>query len=165
MRSIQDGQCDIALAGSAEAIDPLFAAGFHQMRVLAHHEDPQQACRPFDAERQGFVMGEGAAMFVLERLSHAQARRAPIYAELLCGKLAATAHHVTGIDTESDCLAHLIAETLRAAISHRTTLGTSTRTARARSKTTWPRPGPSAAPWAAPPTCSASAPTSRSWAI
>ncbi len=113
MRAIQDGQCDVALAGSAEAIDPLFAAGFHQMRVLAEHDDPKQACRPFDADRQGFVMGEGGAMFVLERLSHAQARGARIYAELLCGKLAATAHHVTGLDTESDCLAHLITETLR----------------------------------------------------
>ncbi len=113
-RAIQDGQCDIALAGSAEAIDSLFAAGFHQMRVLAQHDDPQQACRPFDLERQGFVMGEGAAMFVLERLSHAQTRGARIYAELVCGKLAATAHHVTSLDTESDCLAHLIGETLRA---------------------------------------------------
>jgi 3-oxoacyl-(acyl-carrier-protein) synthase len=114
VRAIQDGQCDLALAGSAEAIDALFAAGFYQMRVLAHHDDPKQACRPFDLDRQGFVMGEGAAMFVLERLSHAQARGARIYAELVCGKLAATAHHVTGIDAESDCLAHLIAETLRA---------------------------------------------------
>ena len=112
-RAIQDGQCDVALAGSAEGIDALFAAGFHQMRVLAHHDDPQQACRPFDTERRGFVMGEGAAMFVLERLSHAQARRANIYAELVCGKLGATAHHVTGIDAESDCLAHLITDTLR----------------------------------------------------
>ena len=113
MRSIQDGQCDIALAGSAEAIDPLFAAGFHQMRVLAHHDDPKQACRPFDLGRQGFVMGEGAGMFVLERLSHAQARGAKIYAEIVCGKLGATAHHVTDLDMESDSLAHLIEETLR----------------------------------------------------
>ena len=112
-RAIQDGQCDIALAGSAEAIDALFAAGFYQMRVLAHHEDPQQACRPFDMDRQGFVMGEGAGVVVLERLSHAQARGARIYAEIVCGKLAATAHHVTSLDMESDCLAHLITQTLR----------------------------------------------------
>ncbi len=74
VRLLRDHQCDIALAGSAEAIDPLFAAGFQQMRVLAEADDPREACRPFDRARKGFVMGEGAAMFVLERLSHAQAR-------------------------------------------------------------------------------------------
>jgi len=86
-RSIQDNQCDIALAGSAEAIHPLFAAGFHQMRVLAYHDDPRQACRPFDSQRNGFVMGEGAALFVLERLSHALERNARIYAEIAGGKI------------------------------------------------------------------------------
>lgn len=114
MRAIQDGQCDLALAGSAEAITPLFAAGFHQMKVLADHEDPRQACRPFDLDRQGFVMGEGGAMFVLERYNHALARGASIYAEIAGGRLLAMAHHVTGIDAESDALAHLITETLRA---------------------------------------------------
>jgi len=113
MRAIQDGQCDLALAGSAEAITPLFAAGFHQMKVLADHDDPGQACRPFDQDRQGFVMGEGGAMFVLERYSHAIARGAEIYAEIAGGRLMAMAHHVTGIDSESDALAHLITETLR----------------------------------------------------
>jgi 3-oxoacyl-(acyl-carrier-protein) synthase len=113
VRSIQDGQCDVALAGSAEAITPLFAAGFHQMRVLANHDDPRQACRPFDLDRQGFVMGEGGAMFVLERRSHAVARGAQIYAEVAGGRLLAMAHHVTGLDVESDALVHLISETLR----------------------------------------------------
>jgi 3-oxoacyl-(acyl-carrier-protein) synthase len=113
VRAIQDGQCDQALAGSAEAITPLFAAGFHQMKVLANHDDPRQACRPFDLERQGFVMGEGGAMFVIERLSHALARGAKIYAEIAGGRLLAMAHHVTGLDAESDALVHLITETLR----------------------------------------------------
>ncbi|HEX3726353.1 MAG TPA: beta-ketoacyl-[acyl-carrier-protein] synthase family protein, partial [Pirellulales bacterium] len=113
VRAIEDHQCDIALAGSAEGFDPLFAAGFHQMRVLAYHDDPQQACRPFDLARQGFVMGEGAAMFVLERLSHALDRGANIYAEVAGGKLLAAAHHMTGLDLESDSLAYLISETLR----------------------------------------------------
>ncbi len=115
VRSIQDGQCDIALTGSADAIHPLFAAGFMRMRVLAHHEDPRQACRPFDAKRNGFVMGEGAAMFVVERLSHALRRGARIYAEFAAGKMLAEAHHVTGLDEESDALAYLISHTLRQA--------------------------------------------------
>ena len=113
VRSIRDGQCDVALAGSAEALHSLFAAGFHQMRVLAHHDDPTQACRPFDSNRSGFVMGEGSAMFVIERLSHALDRGARIYAELTGGKMLAEAHHVTGLDAESDALSYLISTTLR----------------------------------------------------
>jgi 3-oxoacyl-(acyl-carrier-protein) synthase len=113
VRSIRDGQCDVALAGSAEALHSLFAAGFHQMRVLAHHDDPKQACRPFDSARSGFVMGEGSAMFVIERLSHALDRGARIYAELTGGKMLAEAHHVTGLDAESHALSHLISATLR----------------------------------------------------
>ncbi|HUY32379.1 MAG TPA: beta-ketoacyl-[acyl-carrier-protein] synthase family protein [Pirellulales bacterium] len=114
-RSIYDGQCDLALAGSAEAIHPLFAAGFQAMRVLAHHEDPSQACRPFDRRRSGFVMGEGSAMFVIERLSHAQDRRAGIYAEIVAGKMQAEAHHLTGLDSASDVLTYLIKATLNSA--------------------------------------------------
>ena len=114
VRALADDQCDIALAGSAEAFHPLFAAGFHQMRVLAYHDDPRQACRPFDETRDGFIMGEGAAMFVLERLTHARRRGARIYAEILGGKTLADAHHLTGVDLESDTLARLISETLRA---------------------------------------------------
>src|SRR5690606_14935606 len=99
---IRDNQCDIALAGSAEAIDPLFAAGFRKMRVLSDDPDPTRACRPFDKTRCGFVMGEGAAMFVVERLSHALARGAKIYAEILGCRCLAEAHHVTGLDIDSD---------------------------------------------------------------
>lgn len=113
--AIRDGQCDVVLAGSADAIHPLFAAGFHKMRVLAHHEDPVQACRPFDRARNGFIMGEGAGMFVLERLSHARARGARIYAEILGGKMIADAYHVTGLDADSETLAYLIQSTLKTA--------------------------------------------------
>ncbi|HEX4150085.1 MAG TPA: beta-ketoacyl synthase N-terminal-like domain-containing protein, partial [Pirellulales bacterium] len=88
------------------------AAGFHAMKVLAHHDDPQQACRPFDRGRTGFVMGEGAAMFVLERLDHAQARGARIYAELAGGKSMGAAQHVTSVDESADTLAHLIRSSL-----------------------------------------------------
>lgn len=115
VRSIHDDQCDIALAGSAEALDPLFAAGFQAMRVLAHHDDPQQASRPFDSQRSGFVMGEGAAIFVLERLSHALRRDVRIYAEVAGGKMQAEAHHITGMDAESETLAYLISATLKRA--------------------------------------------------
>ena len=115
VRSIRDNQCDLALAGSAEAIDPLFAAGFQRMRVLADAEDPREACRPFDRSRTGFVMGEGAAMFVIERLSHATARGAHIYAEIAGGRMMADAHHVTGLDMESESLTRLIRDTLKRA--------------------------------------------------
>ncbi len=115
VRAVEDGQCDIALAGSGEAIHPLFAAGFNRMRVLAFDDDPQRACRPFDKDRKGFVMGEGAAMFVVERLSHAQERGAKIYAEVLAGKHLAQAHHVTGLDAESEALTYLIRRTLEKA--------------------------------------------------
>jgi 3-oxoacyl-(acyl-carrier-protein) synthase len=113
MRAIRDGQCDVALAGSSEAIHPLFAAGFYNMRVLAEHDDPPCACRPFDLHRNGFVMGEGAAMFVLERLNHALQRGAEIYAEVLGGKILSDARHVTSLDENSDALVELIRGTLR----------------------------------------------------
>ncbi|NOY41592.1 MAG: beta-ketoacyl-[acyl-carrier-protein] synthase family protein [Planctomycetes bacterium] len=113
VRAIQDNQCDMALAGAVQTIHPLLAAGFKNMRVLANHEDPTQACRPFDANRSGFVMGEGAAMLMLERLSHAVARRAPIYAEIVGGRLCGDAHHVTDLNVESDTLSRLIQDTLK----------------------------------------------------
>jgi 3-oxoacyl-(acyl-carrier-protein) synthase len=113
VRAIQDDQCDIALAGSSEAIHPLFAAGFYNMGVLAEHPDPAQACRPFDANRTGFVMGEGAAVLVLELLEHAQERGAKIYAELLGGRILSDARHVTSLDANSDALCELIHCTLK----------------------------------------------------
>jgi 3-oxoacyl-(acyl-carrier-protein) synthase len=115
VRAIQDDQCDLALAGSGEAISPLFAAGFHRMKVLATHDDPKQACRPFDVDRCGFVMGEGSAMFVVERLSHALQRGATIYAEVLAHTARADAHHVTGLEQGSESLAHVIDTTLKKA--------------------------------------------------
>jgi 3-oxoacyl-(acyl-carrier-protein) synthase len=90
------------------------------MRVLADHEDPKQASRPFDAARSGFVMGEGAATFVLERLSHARRRGARIYAEVLTGHVLADARHLTGLEADSDTLIRLVEITLaRAGFSPR----------------------------------------------
>lgn len=114
-RAIRDGQCDIALTGGADAIDPLFAAGFRQMRVLADDDNPQQACRPFDRNRHGFVLGEGAGMLVIERLSHAQQRGAKIYAEIRACTSLSEAHHVTALEADSEALTFLIQETLRKA--------------------------------------------------
>jgi 3-oxoacyl-(acyl-carrier-protein) synthase len=113
VRAIQDGQCDVALAGSSEAIHPLFAAGFYNMGVLADDADPKLACRPFDANRHGFVMGEGAAMLVLESLEHARNRKAAIYAECLGGSTYCDARHITSLATDSDTLSELIRATLR----------------------------------------------------
>ncbi len=115
IRAIHDGQCDIALAGSSEAIHPLFAAGFYNMRVLAEHDEPARACRPFDLHRNGFVMGEGAGMLVLERLDHAQRRGAAIYAEAIGGRLLTDARHMTNLDANSDAIIELINGTMRAA--------------------------------------------------
>lgn len=112
VRAIRDNQCDIAIAGGGDAIDPLFAAGFKQMRALADSTDPATACKPYDRQRTGFVLGEGAAVFVIERLGHALRRGAKIYAEVSAGKMLAEAHHVTGLDSESDSLARLIQITL-----------------------------------------------------
>jgi 3-oxoacyl-(acyl-carrier-protein) synthase len=115
VRAIRDDQCDMMLAGSSEAIHPLFAAGFYNMRVLAEHDHPAQACRPFDVNRNGFVMGEGAAMLVLERLEHAQQRGASIYAEVIGGRLVTDARHMTNLNADSDSIVELIRGSLRGA--------------------------------------------------
>jgi len=114
-RAIQEGRCDMALAGSSEAIDPLFAAGFSKMRVLADGTDPAVSCMPFDVRRKGFVMGEGAGMFVIERLDHALARGAKIYAEVLAGKMLADAHHVTSLSDSTEGVVRLLNDVLRKA--------------------------------------------------
>jgi 3-oxoacyl-(acyl-carrier-protein) synthase len=114
---IRDGFCDAVLAGSADAsLEPAVLAAFHRMGVLAKVvEDPAEACRPFDANRNGFLVGEGAAMFVVESLAHARRRGAPIYAEFLAGAALAEARDVTHLDPEAEVLGHLITSVLRGA--------------------------------------------------
>lgn len=93
---IRDGYLDIVLAGGAEAaITPLGIAGFSVMRALHTGEDPKRASIPFDADRSGFVMGEGAATLVLESLDHALARKATIYAEIVGYGSSCDANHIT----------------------------------------------------------------------
>ena len=80
-RSIQYGEADVMVAGGSEAsITPIGIAGFAALTALSTSEDPMRASIPFDKERNGFVMGEGAGIVVLESLEHAQARGAKIYA-------------------------------------------------------------------------------------
>ncbi len=82
---LREGECAVVLAGATDSmLNPLGLGGFSLLRVLSTENDrPQQACRPFDATREGTVLGEGAAFMVLETLAHASARSADIYAEVL----------------------------------------------------------------------------------
>ena len=101
--AIKRGDADAMLAGGGEAcLHPLILAGFCSMRGLAAEDEyPPRASRPFDATRAGFVMGEGAAILVLEELDAAQRRGATIYAEVLGYGMSNDAHHLAQPDPES----------------------------------------------------------------
>ena len=93
---IRDGYAEVMLCGGTEAsITPMSIGGFTSMKALTQTEDPDRASIPFDAERSGFVMGEGAGVLLLEELSHAQARGAKIYAEIVGYGATCDAHHIT----------------------------------------------------------------------
>ncbi|HEY9388482.1 MAG TPA: beta-ketoacyl-ACP synthase II [Mycobacteriales bacterium] len=95
---LRAGRADVIVAGGAEAcIHPLPIAGFAQMRALSTRNDqPQAASRPFDKARDGFVLGEGAGILVLERADHARARGARVYGVLAGAGVTADGHHITG---------------------------------------------------------------------
>lgn len=96
-RSIKHGYLDVAIAGGSEAaITPLSIAGFARMTTLSKSSDPNAASLPFDARRDGFVMGEGGAVLILESLDNALARGATIYAEVAGYGATSDAHHITG---------------------------------------------------------------------
>jgi 3-oxoacyl-[acyl-carrier-protein] synthase II len=99
MRLIRDGYLDLAVAGGSEAATvPLTVAAFAQMTALTKNPDPETASRPFDADRSGFVLSEGAATLILESEEHARARSARIYAEVAGYGASDDAHHITAPD-------------------------------------------------------------------
>jgi 3-oxoacyl-[acyl-carrier-protein] synthase II len=112
---IQRDDADVMIAGGSEAIViPLTIAGFCSMKAMStRNDEPTKAMRPFDANRDGFVCGEGAGLVILESLDHARARDARIYAEIVGYGLTSDAHHLTAPDPEGDGAARAMAGALR----------------------------------------------------
>ena len=102
-RMIQYGDADIIITGGSDAsITPMGVAGFANMKALTKNDDPETASRPFDANRDGFVMGEGTGIIILEELKHAQKRRAEILGEIAGYGATADAHHLTSPAPDGD---------------------------------------------------------------
>ena len=114
-RILERGDADIMLAGGTEAsVSPLPFAGFCATRAMsARNDDPERASRPFDKNRDGFVMGEGAGVVVLEGLEHALERKAPVYAEVAGYGNTADAFHLTAPHPEGDGMVRAMEEALR----------------------------------------------------
>jgi 3-oxoacyl-[acyl-carrier-protein] synthase II len=115
LRYIRDGMADVMVAGAAEApLSPLTFSAFDLIRTMSRFQgDPNVACRPFDLERDGFVMGEGAASVVIEEYEHARARGAHIYAEVAGYSVNNEAYHMTSPLPSGEAVIHCMRETLR----------------------------------------------------
>ncbi|HEY1744894.1 MAG TPA: beta-ketoacyl-ACP synthase II [Granulicella sp.] len=116
-RTIQRGDADAMIAGGAEAaITPLSVGGFAAMKALStRNDDPTHACRPFDKDRDGFVVGEGAGILILEELEFAKARGANILAEVVGYGMSGDAFHMTGMAPEGDGCRRAMAAALKVA--------------------------------------------------
>jgi 3-oxoacyl-[acyl-carrier-protein] synthase II len=132
-RILQNGTADIMIAGGAEAsITPLAIAGFSSMTALSNSEDINRASIPFDKERDGFVMGEGAGVLILETLEHAEKRGAKIYAEVVGYGATCDAYHMTSPDPNGEGAARAMKQCIEEAgikaedISYINAHGTST---------------------------------------
>ena len=101
---VKRGAADVMVAGGSEAaITPMGIGGFAAMRALStRNDEPERACRPFDRDRDGFIIGEGAGMVILEELEHAQKRGVPIYAEIVGYGMSADAYHMTAPAEDGD---------------------------------------------------------------
>lgn len=113
-KMLQYGRADVMITGGAEAaVTPLAMAGFIQMKAMStRNEEPEKASRPFDLGRDGFVIGEGSAILVLETLEHAQERGARIYAEIVGYGSTCDAYHMTAPDPEGHGAANSMKEAL-----------------------------------------------------
>jgi 3-oxoacyl-[acyl-carrier-protein] synthase II len=115
LRLIQEGDADVMVCGGAEcAITPMGVGGFSAAKAMStRNDDPARASRPFDLNRDGFVLGEGAGVLVLEEYGRAVARKANIYAELVGYGMSADAHHITAPAPNGDGVYRMIVATLR----------------------------------------------------
>ncbi|MCX4759927.1 beta-ketoacyl-[acyl-carrier-protein] synthase family protein [Streptomyces sp. NBC_01275] len=112
--TVQEGRADICIAGASDSpISPITMACFDAIRATSsNNDDPAHASRPFDADRDGFVMGEGGAVLVLEELEHARARGAHVYCELSGYATFGNAYHMTGLTSEGLEMARAIEDAL-----------------------------------------------------
>jgi 3-oxoacyl-[acyl-carrier-protein] synthase II len=116
-RIIERDDADVMIAGGSEAaITSMGVGGFAAMRALStRNDDPTHACRPFDKDRDGFVVGEGSGILILEELEHAKARGAKILAEIIGYGLSADAYHITGMPDNGDGCLRAMKNALRSA--------------------------------------------------